>query len=98
MKATSKQVKPFPIVIGPANAEAVTGFPWRWCRDQATALGIPFIGAGKKRGIRAELFIEALERGVVQTTPPASVDQAAPSDSAAHVRAMLGKRLKAGAK
>jgi len=87
-------LKPLPLLVGPRNAEAVTGFPWRWCRDRAVALRVPFLGAGQKRALRADLFIAALERSGV--TPPES-DTASPAvvdcgDPAATVRAMLGKR------
>jgi len=96
------KVKPLPIIIGPANAEACTGFPWRWCRDQAVALGLPFVGAGKKRGIRADVFVEAMEKSGSYTDGTDTNGVAAapptftPADTAAHVRALLGKKLKAG--
>ena len=51
-----------PIAIGPGNALAVTGWPWRHVRDYATALGVRFIGAGRKRAIPAAAFFEAIER------------------------------------
>lgn len=89
-----------PLLIGPANAEAVTGFPWRWCRDTAAALGLGFVGHGRKRALRADAFIAALERqpitqDVTASAPPAP-PTIAPADPAAHVRSLLGKRLKAG--
>ena len=49
-----------PIIIGPANAEASTGFPWRWCRDFWAARGRRFVGHGRKQGIPAAEFLDAL--------------------------------------
>lgn len=102
MKDQQPKVKPLPLLIGPANAEAVTGFPWRWCRDTATALGLPFVGHGRKRALRAEPFIDALERNAVaaETSEPSAEPRRlltiVPVDPAAHVRSLLGVRLKAG--
>lgn len=73
-------VRALPLIIGPLNAEAVTGFPYRWCRDTAARLGVPFVGAGRKRGIRADLFLAALERqpeeGPANNTESVVVDPA----------------------
>lgn len=98
MNERELRVKVLPLILGPKNTEAAVGFPYRWVRDTATALGLPFVGHGKKRGVRADIFLEALERGVVKVPAPES-EQAASvevTDAAAHVRAMLGKRLKVG--
>lgn len=79
-----------PITIGPGNALAATGFPWRWVRDQAEALGVPFVGCARKRGVRADLFLAALEQqGAKPSTPE-------PVDHAEQLRARLGKRRRTG--
>ncbi len=86
-----------PLIIGPANAEAATGFPWRWCSDTAAALGVPRVGYNKKRGIR-DLFLAALEQldvisavdEITATTPIIT-----PADPVAYARSLIGKRLKA---
>lgn len=95
MKDQQSKVKPLPLLIGPANAEAVTGFSWRWCRDAAAALGVPFVVHGRKRALRAEAFIAALEREAELPTN-GEAQPPAPADPAAAVRASLGLRLKAG--
>jgi hypothetical protein len=80
-----------PIIIGPKNAEAATGWPWRWVRDTARALGVPVIGYGKKLGVRADLFIAALERvGPGAVAPDGTLDLG--DDAAEAVRRALGKR------
>jgi len=79
-----------PVVIGPGNALAATGWPWRHVRDHAEALGVPFVGAGRKRGVRADLFLAALERQGAQPATPDAVDQAE------QLRARLGKRRRVG--
>ncbi len=102
-KRKPDEVKPrasvLPLIIGPANAEAATGFPWRWCRDTAVALGVPRLGHNKKGGIRADLFVAALEKNgvaavdvVEKTTTTPSIT---PADPVAYARALLGKKLKA---
>ena len=45
------------------------GLPWRWVRDHASALGVPFVGAGRKRAVRADLLIAALERAQQEPEP-----------------------------
>jgi hypothetical protein len=105
MTDPSKKVKALPLLIGPANAEAVTGFNWRWCRDSAASLGVPFVGRGRKRAIRADLFVEALEQSGAVTTnvtrdaqrdAPVALPSIVPTDPAAAVRRLLGKKLRAG--
>jgi hypothetical protein len=54
-----------PIYIGPANAEQVTGAPWRWCRDFAKANGIAVLRAGAKSFIRADELAAAIARAAV---------------------------------
>ncbi len=85
MTDNEQKVKALPIIIGPKNAEAATGFAYRWCRDTAARLGVPFVGAGRKRGIRADLFLAALEREQ-HTEPAETVAQADPAET---VRAIL---------
>jgi len=73
------------IVIGPANCEAATGWPWRWVRDHARELGVPLLGAGRKCGVRADLLVAALER---QPAVPDN-EAATPADPAEVVRQLL---------
>jgi hypothetical protein len=58
----SPGVQAVPLLIGPKNAEAVVGVPWRWCRDWARSLGIRLVGSGKKKLIPAAAFVAALEQ------------------------------------
>lgn len=90
-----------PLVIGPGNALEMTGFSWRWCRDHWQARGLPFVGAGKKRGIPGHLFLAALEQQpalapTVHDAPEQTATVVSASDAAAQVRALLGKRKKTG--
>lgn len=96
MTKDERQVKALPVLIGPKNAVAVTGFPWRWVRDQSAQLGVPSVGAGRKRAVRADLFVAALERAEVTTQPDAANENT--GDAAAAVRALIGKRLAGGAR
>jgi hypothetical protein len=79
------KVKPLPILIGPANAEAVTGTPWRHVRDHARELGVPLLKAGRKYVVRADAYVAALERE--QNAVP--VDITTPADPAEQVRELL---------
>lgn len=91
----SFHAKAVPVLIGPKNCEAATGFPWRWVRDTSARLGVPFVGAGQKRAVRADLFVAALERS---EPLPANDEQsdlpalAHAADPAAAVRALLKKK------
>jgi hypothetical protein len=76
------------LVIGPRNAEAAVGFPWRWCRDTALELGVPFVGHGRKRGIMAADFIAALRRESATPRDPQAPEATLP-DPAAEVRRLL---------
>lgn len=96
LKIKPATVTTLPLLLGPANTEAATGFSYRWVRDTASRLGVPFVGAGRKRAVRADLFLEALERQVVPIAELSDFPVEA-SDPAATVRALLGKR-KAGAR
>ena len=69
----SQGVQAVPLLIGPKNAEAVVGVPWRWCRDWARNLGIRLVGTGKKQLIPAAEFIAALGR---EGFPPVANDAA----------------------
>jgi hypothetical protein len=51
--------------LGPKNAEAVVGHPWRWCRDHARAWGIQLLTVDRKTVIPAEPFFAALEAHAV---------------------------------
>lgn len=87
-----------PILLGPANAEAATGLPWRWCRDFAAAHGVRFVGSGKKRALIASEFVAALERASASPAPatePAN-DDAVQVDHAEELRRRLGKRKRVG--
>jgi hypothetical protein len=83
---TKQNKQPFqvaPLIVGPANAVAVTGFNWRWVRDFWASRGRSFVGSGKKRGVPAAALLEELTRtgtesalpGVVRTEP-ANIDAA----------------------
>ena len=98
--AASIQVKAVAVLIGPKNCEATTGFPWRWVRDTSARLGVPFVGAGQKRAVRADLFVAALEQRPIDPANDEHGENAAldPQDPAAAVRAMLGKKRSAGAR
>lgn len=74
-----------PLLIGPANAAAVVGAPWRWVRDTARALGVRFVGHGRKAFVPAAEFFAALERtGADQVDAPEL-------DPAEAVRTALGR-------
>lgn len=81
-----------PLFIGPANAVAVTGAPWRWCRDAARALGVALVGHGRKQLIPAVEFMSALRRD--ERAP----ESEAPTDAAAALRERLGLRVVGGAR
>jgi hypothetical protein len=79
-----------PLVVGPKNSEAATGWPWRWVRDTARALGVPIIGHGRKLGVRADQFLAALERlDQADVTPGGTIELTDPAEA---VRRALGKR------
>jgi hypothetical protein len=78
-------VKVLPVLLGPKNTEAATGFSYRWVRDTATRLGVPFVGSGRKRAVRADLFLAALEREPTVEEPQPTK----PTDAAEHVRELL---------
>jgi hypothetical protein len=84
-----------PLFIGPANAIAVTGCPWRWVRDRAVELGVPILGTKKKGVINAAAFVAALECG---SAAPNHDLEAPPSDAAEQLRRRLGLRLVGGAR
>lgn len=77
-----------PLLIGPGNALAAVGAPWRWVRDTARELGVRFVGAGKKRFVPAAEFLAALERG--GRTVEDLETLAVASDPAEAVRRALG--------
>lgn len=86
---TDSKQKVNPILIGPANAIAATGLPWRWCRDTASELGVPFVGARRKRAIRADAFVAALEGS---SRNGGTANGASAVDPAEKIRALLGKK------
>jgi hypothetical protein len=77
-----------PLTIGPANALALVGAGWEWCRDQAVRLGVPLLGTRRKQLVSAAAFLAALERDTA--APAGSVTVVA--DPAAEVRRRLGVR------
>lgn len=80
-----------PLLLGPANALAVVGAPWRWVRDTARELGVPTIGAGKKRFVPAAAFVAALEAaGKTQCVDDAAEPETL--DPAEAVRRALGRQ------
>lgn len=91
-----KLIQALPLILGPKNTELVTGWPYRWVIEKAILLGVPVIGIGKKRGVRADLFVAALERN--QEVQPEKEPEQRPldvvADPAALVRASLGKKLR----
>lgn len=88
---TFRRVTSLPLLIGPKNAEAVTGFSWRWCRDAARRLAVPFVCHGRKRAIRADLFLAALESERDSAAGATEHEQLAPHDVSSRIRSMLGK-------
>lgn len=86
-----------PLLLGPANCESAVGLPWRAVRDHAPLLGVPIIGTGRKRCVRADLFIEALERRGADLPSVAKVEPE-PVDAAEAVRRAIGvsKRARGG--
>ena len=91
-----------PLLLSSDNAVAAVGQSWRWCRDQARALGVPVIEAGRKSFIDAARFIEALRADRTATPAPAlpaEPDEApvelSPEQAAEVVRRSLGKRRRA---
>lgn len=75
-----------PLLVGPGNALLVCGAPWRWVRDAASSLGVPFVEHGRKRLIPAAALLDALSRSKATDTPANDAD---PADA---VRAMLALR------
>lgn len=78
-----------PLLVGPANALAATGLPWRWLRDFWAARGRSFVGAGYKRAIPAAALLDELAASGVDPAGPPLAD-AAPADPAEVVRRALG--------
>ena len=76
--------------IGPRNAEAVTGQPWRWCRDHARLWGVPILRADAKPLIPAGEFFRALERhsSVEHAGSPDSTPDAEELDAVTELEAM----------
>lgn len=79
-----------PLLLGPANCESAVGLPWRFVRDHAPELGVPIIGTGRKRCVRADLFIEALERSGAGDLPSLAKAEPEPLDAAEAVRRAIG--------
>jgi hypothetical protein len=82
-----------PLILGPKNCESATGWPWRWVRDTARGLGVPFVGYGQKRGVLATTFLAALEKaGASMAIQDGEPDVPPDADPAEVVRRALGKR------
>ncbi|MEI9940501.1 MAG: hypothetical protein WDO69_25075 [Pseudomonadota bacterium] len=80
-----------PVILGPANSEAATGWSWPFVKARARELGVPVVGTGKKLGVPAAAFLTALERAAQAITlqePPALSTE----EIAAQVRSVLGRR------
>jgi len=81
------------IYLGPLNAEAVTGLPWRRVRDHARELGVPMVRLGKALLVPADALVAALgERMAHADSPTVAASEAPPLDPAAAVRERLGVR------
>lgn len=72
--------------LGPANATALTGLPWRRVRDIAIQLGVRRVRCGRAQLVPLDEFRRALERA------RAVEDAGSEADPAATVRASLGVR------
>jgi hypothetical protein len=81
----SGKVEVRPLLLGPKNCLAAIGADWRWCRDQARALGVPLVGSGRKQFVRADLFLAALEAASNDTAEPEDE-----TDAAAEIRRLVG--------
>lgn len=67
--------RPLPLLVGPANCEAMTGMPWRHIRDHAEELGLTFVSVGNKRAIVAADLLVALAGRASREAAPAEVDE-----------------------
>ena len=82
-----------PLCIGPGNALAAVGAPWRWCRDTAHDLGVPLVGTKRRQLIPAGDFLAALKAAKVEAGAPLDIVYA---DPAAEIRRRLGLRRRFG--
>lgn len=57
------------LLIGPKNAEAATGLPWRHLRAHAPALGVPVLRIGRKVCIPAQALLAALLESSTRSEP-----------------------------
>jgi hypothetical protein len=89
-KPSRKVLTVTPLIVGPANALAATGFNWRWVRDFWSARGRTFVGAGKKRGIPAAALLDELADAGAESLPPLAKVEAEPVDAAEAVRRAIG--------
>jgi len=64
---------PAPVSIGPANAELVTGVPWRYLRDRFPDLVIP-IGERKAVILASDLAAELAGRSAIDAVRDAEPD------------------------
>lgn len=76
--------------LGPANATALTGLPWRRVRDIAIQLGVRRVRCGRAQLVPLDEFRRALERA-------RAAEEACGSepDPAETVRSALGVRRRA---
>lgn len=87
----SGKVEVRPLLLGPKNCLAAIGADWRWCRDQARALGVPLVGVGRKQFVRADLFLAALEAANDQEeAKQPGKDCQVDFDAAAEIRRLVG--------
>lgn len=66
-----------PLLIGPGNALAVTGIPWRRLRDNAASLGVATVRVGKATLVPAAAFMAALEAQCAKPADPSLADPTA---------------------
>lgn len=98
-KAPRTPLQVMPLIIGPGNALAATGFLWSWCSAFWSARGRAFVGAGRKRGIPAQALLEELARGGADPELPSLAKiEPEPVDAAEAVRRAIGVSKRGGSR
>jgi hypothetical protein len=82
-----------PVLVGPSNAEAVVGVPWRRVREAAARAGLRPVRVGVAGCFRVAELVAALEC----ESAPLQSSEPEPTDAAEQVRKALGKKRRAGA-
>lgn len=77
-----------PVLVGPSNAEAVVGVPWRRVREAAARAGLRPIRVGVAGCFRVSELLAALEC----EPAPLRSSEPEPADPAEQVRKALGKK------